>query len=612
LVVEVCPIRVLPIRGIGCYNKNDICEICPIREISDKRIITYMDIWRVNTRTHELKKEPVPPTWARLGGRGLLARILLDEVDPKCDPLGAGNKLIFSPGLLVGHMLSSTDRISVGGKSPLTGGIKEANAGGRTGLHMASMGIRALILEDKPADDDLWVLHLSLKNGVTWEKADDLAGLGVYETSARLIEKYGDKVAIALIGPGGETGMKSAGIQNIDKDRIPSRIAARGGLGAVMGSKRIKAIVFDDTGGKKPPIAQPEAFKAAQKDYTKSVLEHPQSATYRDYGTAAMTQLTQAFAGIPVRNFSRGTFDEVERIGGESLREFTLTRGAPSDPSHACMAGCVIKCSNVFGGEDGKVIVSPLEYETIGLMGSNLGIDSLDVIGRLNWEANDLGLDSIEVGAALGVAAEAGLMNWGDGDRALELVGEIRRNTELGRTLGDGAVATGRKLGIERVPAVKGQAMSAYEPRSIKGTGVTFATSPQGADHTAGLTIRAQVNHLDPNVQIEVSRNAQWNMAGYDTLGACVFAGFGYAATPNGVVKRLLAARYGWDNLPDNILQELGKQTIKLEREFNRRAGFTKEDDRIPKWMTEEALPENQSVFDVSADQLDRIFEGFE
>ena len=202
-----------------------------------------------------MKREPVPETWVRLGGRGLLARILLDEVDAKCDPLGAGNKLIFAPGLLVGHMLSSTDRISIGGKSPLTGGIKEANAGGRTGLHMTHMGIHALIIEDQPKEDGYWVLHLSL-NGAKWEKADDLAGLGVYETAPKLLEKYGDKVAIALIGPGGEMRMKSAGIQNLDKDKIPSRIAARGGLGAVMGSKGLKAIVFDHAGGQKPPIVE--------------------------------------------------------------------------------------------------------------------------------------------------------------------------------------------------------------------------------------------------------------------------------------------------------------------------------------------------------------------
>jgi aldehyde:ferredoxin oxidoreductase len=568
-------------------------------------------IWRINVREQSLKREPVPQSWQRLGGRGLLTHILLDEVDAKCDPLGPGNKLIFAPGLLVGHMLSSTDRISIGGKSPLTGGIKEANAGGRTGYHMAFMGMHALIIEDAPKEDGYWVLHLSL-NGAKWERADDLTGLGVYATAPKLLEKYGDKVAIALIGPGGEMRMKSAGIQNIDKDKIPSRIAARGGLGAVMATKGLKAIVFDHAGGKKPAIADPEAFKVAQKDYTKAVMEHPQSVTYRDYGTAAMAQMTQSFAAIPAHNFSRGTFDNVDAISGETLREFTLTRGKPSDPAHACMAGCTIKCSNIFGGEDGKIIVSPLEYETIGLMGTNLDIDSLDSIGRLNWHVNDLGLDSIEIGGSLGVAAEAGLMRWGSEEDAQKLIDEIRAGTELGHVLGDGAASVGKKYNIKRVPIVKGQTMSAYEPRSIKGTGVTFATTPQGADHTCGLTIRAKVNHLDPTQQKEASLNAQLNMAGYDTIGACIFAGFGYAATPDGVVKRLLKARYGWDDLPDNILQELGKQTIKMEREFNKRAGFTAKDDRLPDWMMREAIPENGSVFDVSEEVLDHIFDGIE
>ncbi|HKI54359.1 MAG TPA: aldehyde ferredoxin oxidoreductase N-terminal domain-containing protein, partial [Anaerolineales bacterium] len=210
-------------------------------------------IWRVNVREQTLTLEDVPASWQRFGGRGLLTRILLDEVDATCDPLGAGNKLIFAPGLLVGHMLSSTDRISVGGKSPLTGGIKEANAGGRTGLHMAYMGIHALIVEDQPEEDGFWVLHLSLNDGAKWERADNIARMGVYDTAPKLLEKYGDKVAIAMIGPGGEMKMKSAGIQNIDKDKVPARIAARGGLGAVMGSKGLKAIVFDHAGGQRPP-----------------------------------------------------------------------------------------------------------------------------------------------------------------------------------------------------------------------------------------------------------------------------------------------------------------------------------------------------------------------
>jgi aldehyde:ferredoxin oxidoreductase len=271
------------------------------------------------------------------------------------------------------------------------------------------------------------------------------------------------------------------------------------------------------------------------------------------------------------------------------------------------MPGCVIRCSNNYGGADGKSIVAPLEYETIGLMGSNLGIADLDVIAGLNREANDLGLDSIEMGAALGVAARAGLLAFGDGARALELLGEVRRGTPLGRILGHGAAVAGKVLGVRQVPVVKGQAMPAYDPRALKGTGVTYATSPQGADHTCGNTVRAKVDHLDPKIQAALSRVAQINMAGYDTLGACIFAGFGFAAAPE-VIPALLKARYGWEAGLD-ILQVLGKETLSLEREFNKRAGFTAADDRLPEWMGQEQLPPHNSVFDVSEDDLDGVFD---
>ena len=563
-------------------------------------------VWRVNVRTRTLKLEPVPPSWERLGGRGLVARILLDEVPATCDPLGPDNKLLFIPGLLVGHMLSSCDRLSVGGKSPLTGGVKEANAGGTTGMQMTLLGIKALVIEGAPAGSGFWVLHLGT-HGARFEEAGEFVGLGVYETAPKLLEKYGEKVAIALIGPGGETMMKTAGIQNLDKEKVPSRIAARGGLGAVMGSKGLKAIIFDASGGQKPTIAHPEAYREAQKAYNKALMDHPQTHTYCDYGTAAMVQMCQTFGSLPTRNFSSGQFEQADSISGEHMRELLLQRGGVSNPTHACMPGCVIRCSNIFGGDDGKVIVSPLEYETMGLMGSNLGIGELDTIARMCWQVNDLGLDSIDVGAALGVAAEAGQMEWGDGKRALELLDEIRRNTPLGRVLGAGAVATGKHFGIEHVPAVKGQAMASYEPRAIKGTGVTYATSPQGADHTCGLTIRDKVNHLDPKGQVDLSRTKQINMAGYDTLGACIFSGFGYAAAPQGTIARLLNARYDWD-VPDDVLQALGRETLKLEREFNHRAGFTAKDDRLPAFMTREPLPPTNAVFDVPEEELDNIF----
>jgi len=550
-------------------------------------------------------REPVPEAWEKLGGRGLIARILLDEVDPTCEPLGPKNKLVFAPGLLVGHMLSACDRLSVGSKSPLSGGFRESNSGGSTGFHMTAMGIRALILEDWPADDKFWILHLSM-SGARWERADEWVGRGVHEVAPVLLERYGKKVAISLIGPGGEHKLGSAGIQNLDKERVPARINARGGMGAVMGSKGLKAIVFDDAEGQKPPIQDLAAFRAAQKALNQALSVHPQIHTYRDYGTAANVLMCDALGALPTRNFSVGSYEKAEAVSGERAREVMLTRGGASNPSHGCMAGCTIRCSNVFGGDDGKAIVSPLEYETIGLLGPNLDIADLDVIGRLNSEINDIGLDTIEVGAALGVACEAGLMTWGDADRAMELLGEIRRNTPLGRILGMGSVLTGKVLGIERVPATKGIAMSAYDPRAIKGTGVTFATSTQGGDHTAGLTLRVKIDHRDPKGQVAASRAMQINCAGYDSLGACLMSGPGFATAP-GALRDLLNSRYGW-NMGDDVLQVLGKQTLMLEREFNRRAGFTSAHDRLPEWMTREALPPFNTVFDVPPEEMDEIF----
>jgi aldehyde:ferredoxin oxidoreductase len=503
-------------------------------------------------------------------------------------------------------MISSSDRISIGGKSPLTGGVKESNAGGSTGLKLTHLGIKALIVEGAPQGDGWWVIHLSAEGG-RFESGDEVVGMGVYEAAPRLLERYGQDVGIALIGPGGEMLMRSAGIQNLDKDRDPTRISARGGLGALMGSKRIKAIIIDSSGGGRPPLDDSELFKSAQKYYQKELMAHPQTKTYAEYGTAAMAHMADGFGGIPTRNFSAGVFEGVELIGGEPLRDLLLERGGASNTTHACMAGCTIQCSNCFGDAQGEKVVSPVEYETIGMIGSNLGIDNLDAIANLNRELNDLALDTIEIGVALGVAADAGLMEFGDSERAMELINEIRQGTPIGRVLGNGAAITGQVFGVRRIPVVKGQAMSAYEPRAIKGTGVTYATSPQGADHTAGLTIRAKINHLDPEGQVEVSRNGQINAAGYDTLGVCAFGGFGFAKAP-GAIRDLVKGKYGWDPGED-ALQVLGRKTLELEREFNKAAGFGPEDDRLPEWMTLEPVPPHNAVFDVPNEEIDSLFD---
>jgi aldehyde:ferredoxin oxidoreductase len=375
-------------------------------------------------------------------------------------------------------------------------------------------------------------------------------------------------------------------------------------MGAVMGAKRIKAVVIDPGGGETPAVQQEETFAAAKKDFLRELMAHPQTKTYADYGTAALVMMTETFGGLPTRNFSSGHFEGAEKISGEALRDLLLSRGKPSETTHACMAGCVIRCSNIVADEHGKQLVAPLEYETIALTGSNLGLDDLDTISRLNWEMNDIGVDTIETGAALGVAAEAGCLRFGDADGIFAMIDEMRKGTPLGRILASGATTTGRVLGVGRVPAVKGQAMAAYDPRAIKGTGVTYATSPQGADHTAALTIRAQVDHRDPSIQGELSRKIQINNAGYDTLGVCLFAGFGFAKVP-GTIPELLKAAYGVE-ISEDALQQLGRETLRMEKAFNRAAGLGPAHDRIPYWMTKEPLPPTGSVFDVSEQDLDK------
>lgn len=564
-----------------------------------------MKLLRVNLDLGTVRYEDVPEMWCRFGGRALVARFLLDEVPPDCDPLGPYNKLIWAPGLLVGHMLSSVDRISIGGKSPLTGGAKESNAGGSTGMQMAWLDLFGLIVEGGPPPNGRWQLLVVDDQGGRLEPADNLAGLDLVETGRRLRQQFHDKIAISAIGTAGERLYRAAGITHMDNDRNLTRISARGGLGAVMGSKRLKAIVFDHPKANRPATVNPTLFKEASLRYIRSLQEHPQTSVgYPVYGTAGMVQLCNSLGGIPTRNFSAGQFEGAEAISGETIHDLNKIRGG--ETTHACMAGCIIKCSNIYYGPDGQELVTPMEYETIGLMGSNLGIADPDVIARLNAVANDLGIDTIDVGAALGVAAEAGYMAFGDGQAAMALMEEIRQGTPLGRILGNGAALAGKVLGVRRVPAVKGQAMSAYDPRAIKGTGVTYATSPQGADHTSGLTIRAKIDHTNPEGQAKLSRDTQYRMAGYDSLGACIFGGFGMAPD---IVRDLVNGRYGWD-VGDDFLSELGRASILMEREFNHRAGFTRMEDRLPEWMLQEPIAPTQAVFDVPECELDGIFDG--
>lgn len=559
---------------------------------------------RVDLTRGAVTRGPVPENYRLLGGRGLISRILLDESDATVDTLRPESLLIVTPGLLGGTGLSSSGRISIGGKSPLTGGIKESNGGGTTGGKLARLDIHAIVITGKVANGQLSVLRLT-KNSTELLPADDLAGLGCYETASKLRDRYGSRVGVTCVGPVGEMGSALAGVANTDVEGAPSRYCGRGGLGAVMGSKGLKAIVIDDTGVAALPMADRASFREAVGELTKLLRESPViQGFYRKLGTPLMVSIVNGMGGLPTRNFSNGNFEQVESICGENMLELIKARGGEGQATHACMPGCLIECSNVYPDQNGRTLVSPLEFETIGLLGSNCGIGDLDVIAHLNWICNDIGIDTIEAGATIGVAMEGGVVEFGDATGAIRLLEEMREGTILGRVLAQGATTTAKVLGVLRVPTIKGQAMPAYDPRAIKGNGTTYATSPMGADHTAGNLVRAKSDPLDPSDKADLSRAAQITAAAYDTLGLCVFAAAGFGPRPDLLVQ-VLRARYGVD-LPDNYVEILGKEALMREKEFNRRAGFTEAADRMPATFRTEPLPPHNTVFDVSPEDLDR------
>lgn len=548
--------------------------------------------------------ESVPDKYFMLGGRGLTSQIIFDEVDPTCDPLGKGNKLVIAPGLLTGTPAPCSSRLSIGAKSPLTGGIKESNAGGTVSKKLANLGIKAIILEGSPKSSSWHVLTIT-KSGVTILPADDIVGLANYETMAKLRAVYGPKVGILSIGPGGERKMGAATIAVIDLEGRPCRHCGRGGLGAVMGSKGIKAVVIDDQGadGQIFNISDLNGFREDSRSWAKNLIQA--KAILTNYGTAALVAPVNTVGGLATRNYSTGTFEGADKINGAALAE--TVKGRNGKTGHACSPGCVIRCSNIYNDEEGKYLTAGLEFETIVLMGSNLGVDSLDVIAALDRRCDDYGLDTMEMGNAIGIAMEAGIVPFGDGKAAIRLLDEVATGTELGLVLGQGATAAGEVLGVSRVAATKGQGMAAYDPRALKGTGVTYATSPMGADHTAGnlLPGRGGVDCNFAAGQITASRDIQIMSTVLDNMGLCLFVG---PMLPEmGVISQLMTKALG---RPFSVVEllETSKGILRTELAFNRAAGLTKADDRLPKFFSEEGLSPKSLTFDISDQDLDQVY----
>lgn len=564
-------------------------------------------ILRVNTRTGETNFFKVTEQEKYEGGRAFIAHHLSREVDPVCDALGPNNKLIVASGLLGDTSVTTAGRLSIGGKSPLTGGVKEANVGGLAGRKLGRLRLKAIILEDLPETPATRVLVVK-KDSAELVDMPELKGVYSNATIKLLAEEYGEQNGVLCIGPAGEFKLGSAVIATTDHTGLQLRVAGRGGLGAVMGSKGIKAIVLDDTGTTAPKMADPELFREAKRSVTKTIKEDPKTENRHDFGTPAVLGTCNGIGILPTRNFRTGSFELADQISGDKVAELIVSRGGEGKRGLPCVLGCTIQCSNIFPDPNGKAHVASLQYENIALLGSNCGIGDIDEIAILNDLANEVGIDAIDGGAAIGIVMDQGLLEFGDSEGAKDLLKQVGAGTPLGKIIGSGAETTGKVFGSTRIPTVKGQAMPAYDPRSLKGIGVTYAMSPMGADHTAGNTLET-VKYLDPvktEGQVEISHRLQIRGAILDSFGVCLFLRPAFVKEPEAAAK-LLNGRYGW-NWTYRDVQAMGKECLRVESEFNRRAGIDDSRCDLPEFMKYEPLPPNNTIFDISKAEMAEIW----
>ena len=544
---------------------------------------------RVDMTTQTVSIDPFPGDWKLQGGRGLSAKILLGECDPECDPLGPDNVLVMAPGVMSGTAAPTSGRISIGGKSPLTGGIKEANAGGNPGQDLMKLGYRAIIVKGQPTDSDRrYGLEVD-SEGARIVAADDFKGLWNYASCEKLLKDRPKTASAISIGPAGEMKLTGASVActDADKARRPARHAARGGLGAVMGSKGLKWVCIDPGKARLRGAAESKTFNGTNKEYTKAYLDGPQMFKT---GTSNVVPIANMLNTFVYKNRTEGQSPDVNNLDGARIVESFEERGGGM---HNCMTGCIVSCSNIVHDKDGNYKTSALEFETLTLLGANCAIDNWDDVADLDRLCDELGLDTIETGAAIAVLMDSGGLEWGDAEGAKRLLHEIAENTELGRAIGNGAAATGKRTGHKRVPVVKGQAIPAWDPRPLKATGVSYAAGPMGADHTAGLIVNPG---MPPDEFARASQEIQLINAVCDSSGFCQFL-----QPTLDDIRNYYSLLYG-EEISREKIADMGWECLEDEWRFNELAGFTAEDDVLPECMTDEGIgPDHALKFDVDA-----------
>lgn len=547
---------------------------------------------RVDMTKQSAEVVDFPDAWKLLGGRALSAKVLLDECDPACDPLGPGNVLVMAPGVLSGTAAPTSGRISIGGKSPLTNGIKEANSGGQPGQHLMKLGIRLIVVTGQPSDKEArFALEID-GEGARLVDAGAHKMKRNYQLCMDLHDQYPKTASFISCGPAGEMRLRGASVATTDQDnRYPARHAARGGLGAVMGSKGLKYVMVDPG---RTPVRRPgdrAKFGELCKNYTREYQDGPQMFAK---GTSSVVPMANMLNTFVYKNRVEGQSPDVESLDGARIIESFDERGGEM---HNCMTGCIVKCSNVVHDAQGEYKTSALEFETLTLLGSNCAVQSWEDVADLDRLCDELGLDTIETGAAIAVYMDAGKMNWGDADGMKALLDKLEEGSEAARAIGDGAVATGKLTGHGRVPHAKGQSIPAWDPRPLKATGVTYCTSPMGADHTAGLVVNPG---LSPDEYVWESQKVQIVNAVCDSSGFCQFL------QPSlDDIRNFYGALYDEEVTREQI-HDIGWQCLADEWEFNRRAGMTKADDTLSEPLKKDPIA--GQVFDVPEEVVQQMY----
>lgn len=538
-----------------------------------------------------------PGAYAGLGGRAMTSAVVATEVPPDSNPLGPENKLVIAPGLLSGSAASTSGRLSVGCKSPLTGTIKEANSGGTAAQALGRLGYAAVVIEGERQGDDLYRVVIDMA-GARIEKCNEYRMLTNYALADKVKAEFGADVSLLSIGTAGEMRMANSTIAVTDVEFRPSRHAGRGGVGAVMGSKGIKCLIMNPAGTTLRSPAAPAVFEKANRKFVEGLRKH--SVTGQGlpmHGTSILASVLSETEARPSFDFREERYADTLGRFGEVQAMLETRRGVLA--TCGCHHGCAIQCTGAVKGTDGNYIPKQPEYETTWAHGGNCGIADLEQIAKLGFLDDNYGMDTIEMGATISVAMEAGIIPFGDGEGAIRLVHEAGQGTPLGRILGAGTAVTAKCLGLEHVPAVTRPAVSAHDLLTAKGF---------GPGRAAATTI-LKVGGDEEESQTDLSRDLQVATAALDATGFCLFVAFAILDQPETFEAMVgtINGMYGLSMTTADVVA-LGRKILTMEREFNEKAGFTTAHDQLPRYPRREPASPHGVAFNVPDQELDSAF----